>query len=59
MRNRNDGRADSRINAWIFGHSHANIDAAIGNTRIVYNQLGYVYYHENLGGFDGGKVIEV
>ena len=45
--------ADSRIDAWIFGHSHANIDAAIGNTRIVCNQLGYVYYRENLGGFDG------
>ena len=51
--------ADSRINAWIFGHSHANIDATIGNTRIDCNQLGYVYYRENLGGFDGGKVIEV
>ena len=51
--------ADSRINAWIFGHSHANIDATIGNTRIVCNQLGYVYYRENLGGFDGGRFIEV
>ena len=51
--------ADSRIDAWIFGHSHANIDAAIGNTRIVCNQLGYVYYRENLAGFDGGKFIEV
>ena len=51
--------ADSRIDAWIFGHSHANIDAIIGNTRIVCNQLGYVYYRENLGGFDGRKFIEV
>ena len=51
--------ADSRIDAWIFGHSHANIDATIGNTRLVCNQLGYVYYRENLGGFDGGKFIEV
>ena len=50
--------ADSRIDAWIFGHSHANIDATISNTRIVCNQLGYVYYRENLGGFDGGKFIE-
>ena len=23
------------------------------------NQLGYVYYRENLGGFDGRKFIEV
>ena len=51
--------ADSRIDAWIFGHSHANIDATIGNTRIVCNQLGYVYYRENLGGFDGRRFIEV
>ena len=51
--------AESRIDAWIFGHSHANIDAIIGNTRIVCNQLGYVYYRENLGGFDCGKFIEV
>ena len=51
--------ADSRIDTWIFGHSHANIDATIGNTRIVCNQLGYVYYRENLGGFDGRKFIEV
>ena len=38
--------ADSRIDVWIFGHSHANIDATIGNTRLVCNQLGYVAYDE-------------
>ena len=51
--------ADSRIDAWIFGHSHANIDATIGKTRIVCNQLGYVYYHEHLKGFDGRRYIEL
>ena len=51
--------ADSRVDAWIFGHSHANVDAVVGNTRIVCNQLGYVYYREHLGGFDGEKYIEV
>ena len=51
--------ADNRIDAWIFGHSHANIDATIGNTRIVCNQLGYVYYRENLAGFDGRRYIEL
>ena len=51
--------ADSRIDAWIFGHSHANIDAIIGNTRLACNQLGYVVYDEHLGGFDGGKFIEI
>lgn len=51
--------ADSCIDAWIFGHSHANVDAVIGNTRLTSNQLGYVYYREHLNGFDGGKFIEL
>ena len=51
--------ADSRIDVWIFGHSHANEEATIGNTRLVCNQLGYVSYGEHLGGFDGGKFIEI
>ena len=51
--------ADSRIDAWIFGHSHATIDATIGNTRIVCNPLGYVYNHEHLKGFDGRRYIEL
>ena len=51
--------ADNRIDAWIFGHSHANKEAIISNTRLICNQLGYVYYRENLGGFDGRKFIEV
>jgi len=52
--------ADSRIDAWIYGHSHTNIDATIGNTRIVCNQLGYVYYNEHLtNGFEPNKVIEL
>lgn len=51
--------AGSRIDAWIFGHSHANEEAIIGNTRLVCNQLGYVYYNENLAGFDGKRFIEI
>ena len=51
--------ADSRIDVWIYGHSHTNIDRVIGKTCIVSNQLGYVYYGEHLGSFDGGKYIEV
>ena len=51
---------DSRINAWIYGHSHTNIDTTIGNTRIVCNQLGYVHYNEYLkNGFAPNKVIEL
>ena len=51
--------ADSRIDVWIFGHSHANIDATIGNTRIVSNQMGYVYYDEHLQDFKGDKFVEL
>ena len=41
--------ADSRIDAWIYGHSHTNIDTMIGGTRIIYNQMGYIFEdgHEN------------
>ena len=50
--------ASSRIDVWIYGHSHTNIDASIGKTRIVSNQLGYVFNDEHLSnGFDAGKII--
>lgn len=32
---------ESDIDYWIYGHSHTNIQAKIGSTRIVSNQLGY------------------
>ena len=52
--------ANSRIDAWIYGHSHTNIDATIGMTKIVSNQLGYVFHNEHLSnGFDAGKYIEI
>ena len=51
--------ADSRIDVWIYGHSHTSIDTSIGNTYIVSNQLGYVSYNEHLGSFNGSKFIEV
>ena len=52
--------ADSRIDVWIYGHSHTNIDAMIGNTRIVSNQMGYVCYHEHLkNNFEPCRVIEL
>ena len=43
---------------WIYGHSHRNIDAVIGKTRCVSNQLGYVADNEHAT-FDRGKVIEI
>ena len=45
--------ADSRIDVWVYGHSHTNIDTTIGNTKIVCNQLGYTFHNEHLrNGFD-------
>ena len=52
--------ANSRIDVWIYGHSHTNIDTTIGKTKIVSNQLGYVFHDEHLSnGFDVGKYIEI
>lgn len=38
---------DSDIDYWVYGHSHRNIPAEIGNTKLVCNQLGYVGYSEH------------
>ena len=52
--------ANSRIDVWIYGHSHTNIDATIGKTKIVSNQMGYVFQDEHLiNGIDAGKYIEI
>lgn len=52
--------ADSRINAWIYGHSHTNLDTVIGNTKITSNQLGYTFHDEHLhNGFNPGKYLEI
>ena len=52
--------ADSRIDAWIYGHSHTNIDTEIGSTRIISNQMGYVFEDEHLmNGFDPAKFIDI
>ena len=52
--------ASSRIDAWIYGHSHTNIDTVIGSTRIICNQMGYVFEDEYLmNGFDPAKFIEI
>ena len=38
--------ADNKIDYWIYGHSHRNIEQfSIGNCKLVTNQLGYVYNH--------------
>ena len=52
--------ADSQINYWIYGHSHRNIKAQIGDTLIVSNQLGYISHGEHLtNGFNPSAMIEV
>lgn len=52
--------AESGIDYWIYGHSHRNIEAQIGETRILSNQLGYISHAENrTNGFDSGRYIEV
>ena len=52
--------SNSRIDVWIYGHSHTNIETIIGNTKIVCNQMGYVFSNEHLtNGFECGKVIEL
>ncbi len=38
----------SRIDAWLYGHSHRNVEEIkIGNTQMLTNQLGYVYLGEH------------
>jgi len=48
--------AASRIDYWLYGHSHRNIDLVIGQTRCVSNQLGYVSHAENRT-FDPAKMF--
>ena len=52
--------SNNRIDVWIYGHSHTNIDAEIGGTKVLSNQMGYVFQNEHLmNGFDSGKYIEI
>ena len=50
--------ANSRINYWIYGHSHRNIDKTIGSTKCVSNQLGYVFQNEHKS-FRSDAIIEI
>lgn len=52
--------AESGIDYWIYGHSHRNVEAQIGSTHILSNQLGYVSYAEHqTNGFEPGRYLEV
>ena len=51
---------NSRIDAWIYGHSHTNIDTEIGSTKVICNQMGYVFENEHIiNGFDPGKFLTI
>lgn len=50
--------ANSRIDYWIYGHSHRNINKTIGNTQCVCNQLGYTFHGEQ-GTFKRDAIIEL
>ena len=50
--------ADSRINAWIYGHAHHQTDLMIGNTHLISNPLGYVFVGEHTT-FNDSAVIEI
>ena len=50
--------SNNRIDAWIYGHSHTNIDADIGGTKVLSNQMGYVFENEHIAnGFNPGKCL--
>jgi len=49
---------DSGISYWIYGHSHYDKFARIGDTEIVSNQLGYVDY-EGAGQFSRDRFFEI
>ncbi|WP_295732250.1 metallophosphoesterase [uncultured Muribaculum sp.] len=53
-----DFTANSRINYWIYGHSHRNILKTIGSTRCVCNQLGYTSHGEQHS-FRRDAIIEI
>ncbi|GHV69878.1 metallophosphatase [Bacteroidia bacterium] len=48
--------AESKIDYWIYGHSHRNIDRVIGKTQCVSNQLGYISHNEHID-FNNEKII--
>ena len=52
--------AKTDIDFWIYGHSHRNLEAQIGKTRIMSNQFGYYIQGEYLSnGFDPSRMVEI
>ena len=49
---------NSNASYWIYGHSHRNINARIGNTECLSNQLGYTFLGEHTD-FNPSALIEL
>jgi len=49
--------AEFDIDVWVYGHTHANLDKVIFDTRIISNQAGYP--GENVSNFDPGFTFEI
>lgn len=48
------------VDVWIYGHSHSNFGVNLGGTRVLSNQLGYVFRGENKwNSFEFGKMVDV
>ena len=50
---------DGRIDYWVYGHSHTNINCKVYNTEIICNQLGYVEHDGQMAGFRLDKYFEL
>jgi len=50
---------DGRIDYWVYGHSHTNINCKVFNTEVICNQLGYVEHNGQMAGFRLDKYFEI
>ena len=50
---------DGRIDYWVYGHSHTNINCKVFNTEVICNQLGYVEHRGQMAGFRLDKYFEI
>lgn len=47
----------SKVDCWIYGHTHSNLDAMVNGCHLISNQPGYP--SEDVADFDSMKVIEI
>jgi predicted MPP superfamily phosphohydrolase len=48
-----------RIDLWVCGHSHANVDVMVGYTRLLSNQRGYPKEQVPGPAFDPAKIVQI